>query len=92
VINEINQQLAAQGKGPFQWKTVPQGAATSGVGGCGGAGDEIGGDIAKLPRWYDRWRTKQPSPPSAKAYVDMHSMQNRRGALEKSEEMVGESF
>jgi NAD(P)-dependent dehydrogenase (short-subunit alcohol dehydrogenase family) len=29
VVNEINQQLAAQGKGPFQWKSIPQGAATS---------------------------------------------------------------
>jgi len=29
VIEEINRQLAAQGKGPFQWKTIPQGAATS---------------------------------------------------------------
>ena len=29
VVEEINRQLAAQGKGPFQWKTIPQGAATS---------------------------------------------------------------
>src|ERR1700688_1366536 len=29
VIEEINRQLAAQGKGPFQWKSIPQGAATS---------------------------------------------------------------
>src|SRR5438445_3439620 len=29
VIGEINQQLAAQGEGPFQWKSIPQGAATS---------------------------------------------------------------
>src|SRR6266436_2949000 len=29
VVEEINQQLAAQGKGPFQWKSIPQGAATS---------------------------------------------------------------
>ena len=29
IVEEINQQLAAQGKEPFQWKTIPQGAATS---------------------------------------------------------------
>src|SRR5712671_4882674 len=29
VIEEINRQLAGQGQGPFQWKSVPQGAATS---------------------------------------------------------------
>ena len=29
MIDQINKQLAAEGKGPFQWKTIPQGAATS---------------------------------------------------------------
>ena len=29
VVEEINQQLAEQGQGPFQWKSIPQGAATS---------------------------------------------------------------
>src|SRR6202162_5689541 len=29
IVEDINQQLAAQGKAPFQFKTVPQGAATS---------------------------------------------------------------
>src|SRR5260370_7916145 len=29
VIEEINRQLAVQGRGPFQWKSIPQGAATS---------------------------------------------------------------
>src|SRR5580765_317022 len=29
VVEEINRQLAGQGQGPFQWKSVPQGAATS---------------------------------------------------------------
>ena len=29
LIAQINEQLAADGKPPFQWKTVPQGAATS---------------------------------------------------------------
>src|ERR1700735_1431341 len=29
MIDQITKQLAAEGKGPFQWKTIPQGAATS---------------------------------------------------------------
>ena len=29
LLEDINAQLAAEGKGPFQWKTIPQGAATS---------------------------------------------------------------
>src|SRR5258705_3585599 len=29
IVEQMNQQLAAEGKAPFQWKTIPQGAATS---------------------------------------------------------------
>src|ERR1700731_3350324 len=29
MIDQMNQQLAAEGKAPFEWKTIPQGAATS---------------------------------------------------------------
>jgi NAD(P)-dependent dehydrogenase (short-subunit alcohol dehydrogenase family) len=29
LVSEMNKQLAKEGKPPFQWKTVPQGAATS---------------------------------------------------------------
>ena len=29
IVEEINQQLSAKGEGPFQWKSIPQGAATS---------------------------------------------------------------
>jgi NAD(P)-dependent dehydrogenase (short-subunit alcohol dehydrogenase family) len=29
IIGQMNKQLAAEGKAPFQWKTIPQGAATS---------------------------------------------------------------
>src|SRR6202451_4477906 len=29
IIDQMNKQLAAEGKPPFQWKTIPQGAATS---------------------------------------------------------------
>jgi hypothetical protein len=29
MVDQINKQLAAEGKGPFQYKTIPQGAATS---------------------------------------------------------------
>src|SRR6267142_411223 len=29
IMDQLNQQLATEGKAPFQWKTIPQGAATS---------------------------------------------------------------
>jgi hypothetical protein len=43
MIDQMNKQLAAEGNAPFQWKTIPQGAATS-VWACVVApADEIGG-------------------------------------------------
>ena len=43
MIDQMNQQLAAEGKGPFQWKTIPQGAATSVWTGVVASADAIGG-------------------------------------------------
>ncbi len=43
MVDQMNQQLAAEGKGPFQWKTIPQGAATSVWAGVVAPADEIGG-------------------------------------------------
>jgi NAD(P)-dependent dehydrogenase (short-subunit alcohol dehydrogenase family) len=43
LLEQMNQQLAAEGKGPFQWKTIPQGAATSVWAAVVAPADEIGG-------------------------------------------------
>ena len=43
MIDQMNKQLAAEGKAPFQWKTIPQGAATSVWAGVVASADEIGG-------------------------------------------------
>ncbi len=43
MIDQMNRQLAAEGKAPFQWKTIPQGAATSVWAGVVAPADEIGG-------------------------------------------------
>ena len=43
IIEQMKQQLAAEGKVPFQWKTIPQGAATSVWAGVVAPADEIGG-------------------------------------------------
>src|SRR3954465_6520348 len=40
MIDQMNQQLAAEGKAPFQWKTIPQGAATSVWAGLAAPADE----------------------------------------------------
>src|SRR5215467_7630724 len=43
LVDGMNQRLAAQGKGPFQFKTIAQGAATSVWAAVVASGDEIGG-------------------------------------------------
>src|SRR5260370_33646348 len=42
MVDQINKQLAAEGKGPFQYKTIPQGAATSVWAGFVASADQIG--------------------------------------------------
>jgi NAD(P)-dependent dehydrogenase (short-subunit alcohol dehydrogenase family) len=43
IVDQLNQQLAEEGKPPFQFKTIPQGAATSVWAGVVARADEIGG-------------------------------------------------
>ena len=47
MIDQINQQLAAVGRGPFQFKTIPQGAATSVWAGIVAPAEEIGGQYCE---------------------------------------------
>src|ERR1700730_5736000 len=43
MVEKMNKQLAAEGKAPFQWKTIPEGAATSVWAGVVAPADEVGG-------------------------------------------------
>jgi NAD(P)-dependent dehydrogenase (short-subunit alcohol dehydrogenase family) len=93
VINEINQQLAAQGKGPFQWKSVPQGAATSVWAAVVAPADEIG------ERYCENCHVGMTVPDDATITAVSEGVRGyaldakTAGALwKKSEEMVGESF
>jgi NAD(P)-dependent dehydrogenase (short-subunit alcohol dehydrogenase family) len=43
MVKQINEQLASEGKPPFQWKTIPQGAATSVWTAVVASADEVGG-------------------------------------------------
>jgi NAD(P)-dependent dehydrogenase (short-subunit alcohol dehydrogenase family) len=47
LVDQMNQQLAAEGKKPFQWKTIPQGAATSVWAGVVASAGEIGGQYCE---------------------------------------------
>jgi NAD(P)-dependent dehydrogenase (short-subunit alcohol dehydrogenase family) len=93
VVEEINQQLAAQGQGPFQWKTIPQGAATSVWAGVVASGDEIGG------RYCENCHVGQIVPDNATITAVSEGVRayaldpgNAEALWKKSEEMVGESF
>jgi len=93
LIQQIGEQLAAEGKAPFQWKTIPQGAATSVWAGVVAPGDEIGGrycenchvgqvvaDDVTIGPIGERVRAYALDPTGAEAL------------WKKSEELVGERF
>ena len=93
LIQQIDKQLTADGKGPFQWKTIPQGAATSVWAGVVAPADAIGG------QYCENCHVGQIAPD----HVAMTGVSEgvREYALDpsaaqalwkKSEELVGESF
>jgi NAD(P)-dependent dehydrogenase (short-subunit alcohol dehydrogenase family) len=93
MITQINEQLAREGKGPFQWKTLPQGAATSVWAGVVAPAEEIGG------RYCENCHVGEIVPDnvtitSASEGVRGYALDLKiAGALwQKSEELVGESF
>jgi NAD(P)-dependent dehydrogenase (short-subunit alcohol dehydrogenase family) len=93
IIDQMNEQLAAEGKPPFQWKTVPQGAATSVWAGVVAPADEIGG------RYCENCHVGYVVPEHVTISAISEGVRgyaldpNTAEALwKKSEELVGESF
>ncbi len=93
MIKQINEQAAAEGKGPFQFKTIPQGAATSVWAGVVAPADEIGA------RYGENCHVSDVVPDNVtlgmlnegvRAYA--LDQKNAEALWKKSEEMVGESF
>lgn len=93
LVKQINQQLAEEGKPPFQWKTIPQGAATSVWASVVAPAGEVGG------RYCENCHVGEVVP--GNATISAISEGVREYALDpelaealwcKSEEMVGESF
>jgi hypothetical protein len=92
MIKQINEQAAAEGKG-FEFKTIPQGAATSVWAGVVAPADEIGG------RYCENCHASDVVPDNVtlgmlnegvRAYA--LDRKNAEALWKKSEEMVGESF
>ena len=93
VVEEINQQLAAQGKGPFQWKSIPQGAATSLWAAMVAPISEIGG------QYCENCHVGHIVPDDAPITAVSEGVRgyaldpsNAEALWKKSEEMVGERF
>jgi len=93
MVAKMNADLAAEGKGPFEFKTIPQGAATSVWAAVVAPAEEIGGkycenchvghlvaDDAVISAISEGYRAYALDPTAAKAL------------WKKSEEMVGETF
>jgi NAD(P)-dependent dehydrogenase (short-subunit alcohol dehydrogenase family) len=93
VVDRINAQRAAEGKGPFQWKTIPQGAATTVWAGVVAPADEIGA------RYCENCHVGSIVPVNIDITVASEGVRsyaldpaNAEALWKKSEEMVGESF
>ena len=93
VIEEINRQLAAQGKGPFQWKSIPQGAATSVWAAVVAPANEIGGQYCENCHVGHIVPDDAPITAVSEGVRGYALDPNSAEALwKKSEKMVGESF
>jgi NAD(P)-dependent dehydrogenase (short-subunit alcohol dehydrogenase family) len=93
MIKQMNQQLAAEGKAPFQWKTIPQGAATSVWAGVVAAADEVGGRYCEnchVSRIVADDAVITPVSEGVRSYA--LDPVNAAAVWTRSEELVGESF
>jgi len=93
IVEEINQQLAAQGKGPFQWKSIAQGAATSVWAAVVAPADEIGGQYCEnchVGHIVGDDVTITAISEGVRGYA--LDAKNAEALWKKSEQLVGESF
>src|SRR5215468_3188450 len=86
LVEGMNQQRAAEGKGPFEFKTIPQGAATSVWAAVVASGDEIGG------QYCEDCHLGKVAPDDVSEGVRSYALdpKNANALWTKSEEMVGE--
>ncbi len=94
LIDQMNQQRAAAGQGPFEWKTIPQGTATSVWAGVVAPADEIGGRYCEDCHVGVLVRDDDPANGTISEGVRAYALDpnNAEALWKKSEEMVGESF
>jgi NAD(P)-dependent dehydrogenase (short-subunit alcohol dehydrogenase family) len=93
MIEQMNQQLAAEGKALFQWKTIPQGAATSVWAAVVAPAEEIGG------RYCENCHVGNIVPDNVPISAISEGVRGyaldpkaAEALWEKSEELIGEHF
>jgi NAD(P)-dependent dehydrogenase (short-subunit alcohol dehydrogenase family) len=91
IVAQINAQLAADGQPPFQWKTIPQGAATSVWAAFVAPAETVGS------RYCENCQVSEvtdglisPVSPGVRSYA--LDPEHAKALWAKSEEMVGERF
>jgi NAD(P)-dependent dehydrogenase (short-subunit alcohol dehydrogenase family) len=93
MLERINSQLASEGKGPFQFKTVPQGAATSVWAAVVAPAQEVGGRYCENCHVSEVVGDDVVITPVSEGVRRYALDPARADALwKKSEQMVGESF
>jgi NAD(P)-dependent dehydrogenase (short-subunit alcohol dehydrogenase family) len=93
LIKQIAEQIAADGKGSFQQKTIPQGAATSVWAGVVAPAEEIGGQYCEnchVGKIVPDNGTSTAVREGVRGYA--LDPKNAEALWKKSEELVGESF
>jgi NAD(P)-dependent dehydrogenase (short-subunit alcohol dehydrogenase family) len=93
MIKQMNEQLASEGKPPFQWKTISQGAATSVWSAVVASADAVGGRYCEdchVGRVVADNVALSPLSDGVRAYA--LDPTNAEALWKKSEQMVGESF
>ncbi len=93
LIVQINEQLAAEGRGPFQWKTIPQGSATSVWAAVVAPADEVGGQYCENCHVGKIVPIDQPISvisEGVRAYA--LDSANAEALWKKSDALVGEKF
>ena len=93
LIKQMSDQLLAEGKGPFRWKTIPQGAATSVWAGAVAAADEVGRHYCEnchVARIVPGDVPISGVSEGVRGYA--LDLKTAEALWKKSEEMVGESF
>jgi NAD(P)-dependent dehydrogenase (short-subunit alcohol dehydrogenase family) len=93
MFKTINEEAIAEGKGPLQFKTIPQGSATSVWAGVVASAEEVGG------RYCENCHVSDIVPDDAKLGLLNEGvrgyaldLKNAEALWKKSEQMVGETF